>query len=47
MARRRTTTAKVRAAARRNIKKAQVTRFRLKEPRSPGRRARQLRRGSR
>ena len=47
MARRRTTTAKVRAAARRNIFKAQTVRFRLKEPRSPGRRARQLRRGSR
>jgi len=47
MARRLRTTAKVRAAARRNIKKAQVVRFRMKEPRSPGRRARQLRRGSR
>jgi len=44
---RRTTTAKVRAAARRNIRKAQVVRFRMKEPRSPGRRARQRARGSR
>ena len=47
MARRLRTTPQVRAAARRNIKKAQVTRFRMKEPRSPGRRARQRIRGSR
>ena len=47
MARRLRTTSRVRAAARRNIKKAQITRFRMKEPRSPGRVARQRRRGSR
>lgn len=46
MARRLRTTSKVRAAARRNIRKAQITRFRMKEPRSPGRRARQKMRGS-
>ena len=47
MARRLRTTAKVRAAARKNILKAQISRIRRKEPRSLGRRARQLRRGSR
>jgi len=47
VARRLRTTARVRAAARRNIRKAQVVRFRMKEPRSPGRRARQRIRGSR
>jgi len=47
MARRLRTTSKVRAAALRNIRKAQVVRFRMKEPRSPGRRARQRVRGSR
>jgi len=34
---RRPTTSRVRAAARINIKKAQVSRIRTREPRSPGR----------
>jgi hypothetical protein len=37
MARRKTTTAKVTSAARRNISRAQVSRVRRKEPRSLGR----------
>jgi hypothetical protein len=47
VAKRQRTTSKVRAAARRNIRKAQVTRIRRKEPRSLGRRVRQKNRGSR
>jgi hypothetical protein len=46
MAQRRVT-AKVKAAARRNIKRAQVSRLRRKEPRSPGRKRLQRLRGSR
>ena len=41
MPRRKTTTPKVRAAARHNIKKAQVSRIRRREPRSLGRVRRQ------
>lgn len=40
-------TTRVRAAARRNIARAQVSRIRTREPRSVGRMARQRRRGLR
>jgi len=46
MPRRKTVTNAVKSAARRNIRKAQVTRIRIREPRSLGRMARHKASGS-